>query len=432
MKLVQSWGRLESTLHQVVSLTSPQQAKIAIKEKSPGLAFGNGRSYGDICLNPNGFLWNTQGLNNFCSWVPETGRLTTEAGVLLKDVQQTFLSRGWMLPVTPGTQLVTVGGAIANDVHGKNHHAFGTFGDHIIRLWLLRTNGQEIECSRSINSEWFEATIGGMGLTGVILKAEIQLRQVNGPWLESETIPFQGLENFFSLSDSSESEWEHTVSWIDCLAGINTRGIFMRANPSKYNKMKETASGSRKIIFTPPISPVNQLTLSIFNSTYYWIQRARPGKSIVNYTNFFYPLDGILNWNRLYGPNGFYQYQSVIPRETGLDATREMLKEISRAGEGSFLAVLKTFGKRPPCGLLSFARPGVTLALDFPNRNFKTLALFKRLDSIVEEAGGTLYLAKDNRMSREMFFKTYPSLGKFLPFRDPGITSSMSRRLFGS
>jgi hypothetical protein len=206
----------------------------------------------------------------------------------------------------------------------------------------------------------------------------------------------------------------------------------MRANPSKYKKTEKSASSPIKINFTPPISPINKLTLNIFNSAYYWLQRARSGKSIVNYTDFFYPLDGILEWNRLYGPNGFFQYQSVIPRETGLDATREMLREISRAGEGSFLAVLKTFGNRPSSGLLSFARPGVTLALDFPNRNLKTLALFNRLDRIVEQAGGALYLAKDKRMSERMFIKTYPNLEKFLPFRDPGITSSMSRRLFGS
>ncbi len=432
MKLIQSWGRLEPQLHQIFPLSSPEQSKIIVKQHRPGLAIGNGRSYGDVCLNPGGILWSTLGLDNFCAWDSKHGRLTCEAGVLLKDIQKTFVPRGWILPVTPGTQLITVGGAIANDIHGKNHHAFGTFGDNVTRLWLLRTDGQEIECSKNFNADWFEATVGGLGLTGLITKAQIQLKTVNSPWLETQTIPFNGLEDFFSLSDSSESEWEHTVSWIDCLTGADVRGIFMRANPSAITQGKERSTMTKRMFFTPPVPPMNRPILRAFNFTYYWAQRAKPRISVAHYESFFYPLDGLLEWNRIYGPDGFYQYQSVIPRETGLDATREMLREISHSGEGSFLAVLKTFGERRAPGILSFARPGVTLALDFPNRKSKTLSLFSRLDSIVKSAGGALYLAKDARMDRNMFTSTYPDIDKFLNYRDPGITSSMSRRLLGN
>lgn len=337
-----------------------------------------------------------------------------------------------MLPVTPGTQFVTVGGAVANDVHGKNHHAMGSFGDQILRLWLARSDGQIIECTRGQASEWFFATIGGMGLTGVIVRVELKLRRISGPWLDTETIPYGSLDEFFGLSDASEAAWEHTVSWIDCLSGERTRGIFMRAKPSAATIGPLPKSGTRRMPVTPPVSLVNHMTLRPFNIAYHRLQRWKAGQAVAHYEPFFYPLDGLLEWNRMYGPKGFYQYQSVVPRAAGPDATREMLREIGRSGEGSFLAVLKTFGSRAGPGMLSFPRPGVTLALDFPNRRDSTLRLFSRLDEIVLAAGGTLYPAKDARMSRRMFESGYPRLAEFLPFRDPGITSSMSRRLLGS
>lgn len=432
MRAMQSWGRLSAAPHQVVPLDDPSRVTQAMQAHLPGIAFGNGRSYGDVCLNPGGVLWHTRGLDRLCTWNAQTGVLVCESGVLLRDIQQTFVPQGWMLPVTPGTQLVTVGGAIANDVHGKNHHAMGSFGDQLLRLWLARSDGQIIECTRNQASEWFSATIGGMGLTGVIVRAELRLRSVSGPWLDTETIPYGNLDEFFGLSDASEAAWEHTVSWIDCLSGERTRGIFMRANPSAARAGPLPRSGTRRMPVTPPVSLVNHMTLRPFNTTYYRLQRWKAGQGVAHYEPFSYPLDGLLEWNRMYGPQGFYQYQSVVPRAAGLDATREMLREIRRSGEGSFLAVLKTFGNRAGPGMLSFPRPGVTLALDFPNRRDSTLRLFSRLDDIVLAAGGTLYPAKDARMSRRMFESGYPRLAEFLPFRDPGITSSMSRRLLGN
>jgi len=429
---MQSWGRLRADPHHVVALDDPSHVVQALKAHALGIAYGNGRSYGDICLNPGGVLWHTRGLDRLYSWDPETGVLVCESGVLLQDIQQTFVPKGWMLPVTPGTQFVTVGGAVANDVHGKNHHAMGSFGNQVLRLWLARTDGQIIECAKDQASEWFSATVGGMGLTGVIVRAQLQLRRISGPWLDTEMIPYDNLDDFFDLSDASEADWEHTVSWIDCLAGERARGIFMRANHSAAATGPPPKTDTRRMPVTPPVSLVNQMTLRPFNAAYYRLQRWKAGWALAHYESFFYPLDGLLEWNRMYGPQGFYQYQSVVPRAAGLDATQEMLREIRRSGEGSFLAVLKTFGNRSGPGMLSFPRPGVTLALDFPNRRDSTLRLFSRLDDIVMNAGGTLYPAKDARMSRRMFESGYPRLQDFLPFRDPGITSSMSRRLLGS
>lgn len=431
---VHSWGRLSADAHSVVPLHDPGGVDEALQVHRPGIAHGNGRSYGDVCLNPNGVLWHTIGLDHLTSWDSNTGVLGCEAGVLLRDIQRMSAPQGWMLPVTPGTQLVTVGGAIANDVHGKNHHAMGSFGDHVRRLWLARSDGALIECGPTQEAQWFAATVGGMGLTGVIVRVELQLRRVTGPWLDTETIPFRGLNEFFILADGSEADWEHTVAWVDCVANTaaGVRGIFMRANPSAALQGPQPRKGHRRMPVTPPISLVNRWTLRSVNTAYYQLQRWRAGKSLQHYEPFSYPLDGVLEWNRMYGPQGFYQYQSVVPPHAARDATQVMLHEIARSGEGSFLAVLKTFGQRGAPGMLSFSRPGTTLALDFPNRGARTEQLFQRLDAIVLEVGGALYPAKDARMPRRMFEVGYPRLHEFLPLRDKGMTSAMSRRLFGS
>lgn len=434
MTPVYSWGRLSDAAHSVVPLLDPDQVAQSLRTSRPGIAYGNGRSYGDVCLNPHGVLWHTVGLDHLTSWDPNTGVLGCESGVLLRDIQRVLVPQGWMLPVTPGTQLVTVGGAIANDVHGKNHHVMGSFGDHVRRLWLARSDGTLIECGPTQEAQWFEATVGGMGLTGVVVRAELQLRRVTGPWLDTETIPYHGMDEFFALADGSEADWEHTVAWVDCLtrSAAGARGIFMRANPSAALAGPEPRSGNRCVPFTPPVSLVSRWTLPPLNNAYYLLQRTRAGKALQHYEPFLYPLDGVLGWNRIYGPQGFYQYQSVVPPFAARDATQAMLHEIARSGEGSFLAVLKTFGQRSGQGMLSFSRPGTTLALDFPNRGERTLRLFDRLDAIILEAGGALYPAKDARMPPGMFEAGYPRLHEFLPLRDPGMTSAMSRRLFGS
>jgi FAD/FMN-containing dehydrogenase len=396
-----------------------------------GLAYGNGRSYGDVCLNPGGGLWLTTSLDHFVSFDECTGILTCEAGVLLRDIQRLMLPRGWMLSVTPGTQLATVGGAIANDVHGKNHHRVGSFGDHVAEIHLIRTDGETIVCGPNLKPDWFAATVGGLGLTGVILDVRLQLRRVAGPWLGTETLPYQNLDEFFALADGSEEGWEHTVSWIDCISS-GGRGIFMRGNHVERSGEASRAGKRLSVPFVPPIPLINRLSLRPFNAAYYHMQSAKAGRGIAHYEKFFYPLDNILNWNRIYGPQGFYQYQSVVPRDVGEDAVKAMLGQIAKSGDGSFLAVLKTFGNRQPVGMLSFPKPGVTLALDFPNKGERTLKLFERLDVIVREAGGRIYAAKDARMPRDLFESGYPQLGEFKNYRDPGISSALSRRLMGN
>ena len=432
MRPISSWGRLSAVPHRLVPCLSMYQAEDALKAQKPGLAFGNGRSYGDACLNPDGFLWVTRGLDYLKDFDRTTGRLICEAGVLLKDIQTLVEPEGWMLPVTPGTQLITIGGAIANDVHGKNHHMYGSFSDHLVRIRVMRTNGEVIECGPDLNREWFVATVGGIGLTGLIVQAEIQLKRVPGPWLTTETIPYSNIAEFFKYSDDSETHWEHTVSWIDCLAGNGGRGLFMRANPSHLSVGAKPRSQNSRIPFVPPISMVNKFTLRPFNEAYYRLNKSKSGRqSTVHYQPFFYPLDHVQDWNKMYGPRGFYQYQSVVPRDVGEAAVAEMLRVIGRSGQGSFLAVLKTFGNREPLGMLSFAQHGVTLALDFPNNGTQTIKLFEQLDQIVSAAKGRIYLAKDARMPRALFESGYPRFQEFLPYRDPGISSAMSRRLFG-
>ena len=394
------------------------------------LPVGLSKSYGDVALSSGSRVVSSLSLNRLLAWDPETGVLECESGVLLSDIQSTFVSQGWMLAVTPGTSYVTVGGAVANDVHGKDHHFTGTFGEHVLGLSLYRSDGQVIECSRGANEDMLRATIGGLGLTGFIATVRLQLRAVAGPYFDSEVIPYDSLADFFSLSESTEKEgWQASVSWFDCSTSKAGRGSFTRGNSSARKGDAAAAGLGLGVPFTPPISLVNKLTLDVFNTGYFHLQKRAAGKREVHYREFYYPLDGVKNWNRIYGPKGFFQYQSVIPMADAVAATEEMLSTIKRSGQGSFLAVLKTFADREPAGLLSFARHGVTLALDFPNRGDRTEKLFRALDEIVSEAGGTLNPSKDARMSREMFQAGFPGITEFSKFRDPQVVSDFSRRV---
>ncbi len=430
MRPLSAWGRLSADPHAVVELSDRTAVAAQLAAGRPGIAHGLGRSYGDEALNPGGTVWRTAGLDRLVAFDAATGRLRCEAGVTLATIQDLFVPRGWGLPVLPGTRHVTVGGAIANDVHGKNHHLTGTFADHVVSLVLQRTDGETVACGPAQRPEWFAATAGGLGLTGVIVEAELQLRHVAGPWLETETIPYEGLEAFFRLSGESV-DWEHTVSWIDCTRVAPLRGLFLRGRPSA--RQDGTWRPRRLAVpLAPPLSMVNRLTLAPFNRLYRAMNARHAGRvRRVHELPFLFPLDAIADWNRLYGPRGFRQYQSVVPDDAAAPATAEMLATIAASGEGSMLAVLKTFGPRWPRGPLGFPRPGVTLALDF--REHRDLErLFERLDAIVAAAGGRLYPAKDSRMPRALFEQGYPRLAEFLPFRDPGIGSAMSRRLMGS
>jgi FAD/FMN-containing dehydrogenase len=430
MQVVKAWGNLGADLHEVQRLT--ERAQPLPTGVGPTLAFGNGRSYGDVALNPGGRLLQMRGLDRFIALDCASGAVEAEAGVLLDDIIRMALPRGWFLPVTPGTRFITLGGAIANDVHGKNHHRAGSMGHHVQELELLRTDGERIRCSPAERADWFSATVGGLGLTGVILRAKLQLKRVDGEWMQGRSQAFSTLKDFFSMSAEAERQHEYVVSWIDCVHGRgDARGILFAASHASDTAPPPANKASRRVPLTPPVSLINGLSLRAFNMAYYQRHALGQGPLRQHLLPFFYPLDSLLEWNRIYGPRGFHQYQCVLPRRNEQAATAELLNAIRSSGQGSFLAVLKTFGEQPGLGLLSFPLAGTTLALDFPNRGASTLALFDRLDAIVREAGGRLYPAKDARQSRSMFEAGYPRHAEFTAFRDPGLSSAMSRRIFG-
>ena len=430
----QSWGRFPP--HHQEAVRYGWRSDDLPVSGGPGktyLPFGNGRSYGDVCLNTGGILIETRGLNRFIGFDPEAGILRCESGVLLSEILEFAVPRGWFLPVTPGTQHVTIGGAIANDVHGKNHHRLGTFGRHVPQFELLRSDGSRLACSSGENAEWYRATIGGLGLTGMITWAEIRLKPVRSTLIDQEVIRFQNLDGFFSLAEESDEQFEYTVAWVDCLAKGPSlgRGLFIRGNHAEEEKGHTPAkrAGRLSVPFTPPVSLVNRLSLRLFNSFYFRkpLPRERPQK--VPFGPFFYPLDGIRDWNRMYGPRGFLQFQCVLPPGPSRAAMEEILGRISSAGKGSFLAVLKRFGDITSPGLLSFPRPGITLALDFPNDGIRTLELLDSLDEITRASGGAVNPSKDARMAAGSFQAFFPRWGELKPFIDPAFSSSFWRRV---
>ena len=430
-----SWGRVQwLALESVTPVSRFELLPSRANNLMTFLPYGNGRSYGDSCLNAEGTLLKCRSLNRFIHFDSNTGVLRCEAGVLLSEILSLVVSQGWFLSVTPGTRFVTVGGAIANDVHGKNHHRSGTFGCHVRQFELLRSDGQRLICSAESNDALFAATIGGLGLTGLITWAEFQLRRIRSPWINAETIRYHSLEEFFALCDESDLDYEYTVSWVDC-AGSGKRlgrGLFMRGNhASGLARQDGYSAKSRTFPFVPPVSLVNSWTLKAFNTAYYHKQFQLQTQQLLHYEPFFYPLDGLLEWNRMYGPRGFYQYQCVIPMLDGKEAIKELLSEIAGSGMGSFLAVLKVCGDISSPGMLSFPLPGVSLALDFPNRGEKLHQLFQRMDTIVSSADGRLYPAKDGRMPGHLFRNGFPRWQEFSHYIDPHFSSSFWRRVMG-
>jgi FAD/FMN-containing dehydrogenase len=430
-----SWGLYPRVAQQVVTPNWRDEPLDA----GPGtmLPCGNGRSYGDSCLNGDGRLLHTRHLDHFIAFDPQTGVLRCEAGVMLEAILSRFVPLGWFLPVSPGTRFITLGGAIANDVHGKNHHVAGSFGLHVRAFELLRSDGQRLLCTPEQNPEWFAATIGGLGLTGLITWAEIGLRRIASPWMSVETCKFHDLDEFFRYSTESESKYEYTVAWIDCAAKGKAlgRGLFTRGNhiPAPAGRRLPAPPKQLPLPITPPFSMINALTLRAFNSFYFHRQVRSSSDGISHYEPFFYPLDRIANWNRLYGPRGFLQYQCVVPPEPAPELIAELLRLIAMSGTGSFLAVLKQFGSRPSLGMLSFPRPGTTLALDFPiDGKGNAFDLLARLDEVVVDAGGAVYPAKDARMSGIHFRRYFPAWEKFQSYIDPHFSSSFWRRVMGT
>lgn len=427
-----SWGRAHRFEHQPNRLEWRSQIDLS-KFNKLMLAQGLGRSYGDCCLNPQGILLLTKNLDHMIDFKPDTGILECEAGVSLDAILKLIVPYGYFLPVSPGTKFVSIGGAIANDVHGKNHHVAGTFGNHIESIVLARSNGDLLTCSARENQELFAATIGGMGLTGLIISAKIRLKKAL-PLIEQEVIKFKSLTELQEIEEASLNNYEYTVSWIDTLAKGKEfgRGLYFRGNHSKniHKEMSTYLHSNPKlqVFFDAPNFFLSELNIKIFNTMLFHKQISEKKCQTVRYNQFFYPLDSVKSWNRLYGKRGLYQYQFVVPCDS-LDFLKEVLGFLHKSKQASFLTVLKKFGSIKSPGMMSFPMQGWTLALDFPNRGNATLKVLSDLDKIISEMKGRLYPAKDGHMPSSLYQDSYPSLKEFVKYLDPKFSSNFWRRV---
>jgi L-gulonolactone oxidase len=428
-----SWGRIVRDRHVVARPRFGDELPGLLRRLSPdapGLPIGLRRSYGDSILNPEGRVIDMTALDRVIAFDRQTGLMRAEAGLSLSQALQVLVPAGWFVPTTPGTRFATLGGAVANDVHGKNHHTAGTFGASVTRLSLLRTDGSAHELAPG--DQLFHATVGGLGLTGVIAWVEFRASRIPSAHLDAEDTAFMRVEDYFDIAADRKTRFEHTMAWVDCSTGGAQlgRGIFSAANWSPHGDLAtHTEQPRRKVSLDAPGFTLNALTVRAFNSVRHELKRMRYGPYRTHYEPFLYPLDGIADWNRLYGANGFYQYQCVLPPASARDGVVELLKTISASGQGSPLAVLKDFGSNPAAGLLSFPMEGTTLALDFRNQGERTLRLMADLDRIVADAGGRLYPAKDGRMPAAMFRAGFPKWQDFCAYLDPGLSSAFWRRV---
>lgn len=427
MKL-SGWGRFPRVETRLVTARGQGDAVRTVAGGGPLIARGNGRAYGDPAIGPRTTL-SLLGMDRMLGFDPATGVLTCEAGVLLKDILDVFVPRGWFPPVTPGTKMVTVGGMIAADVHGKNHHAAGCFGDHVQSLDLLLADGRVVACGPDRDPELFAATRGGMGLTGVILRASFRLIPVETGYVRQEILRAGDLDTIMGMFEDSAG-WTYSVAWIDCLAkgarmgrSLLFRGEHARVEelpgPARSRPLDVAVRRARTVPIDFPAITLNRLSVGAFNELYWRL--GTPREELIDYDRFFYPLDSLLEWNRIYGRLGFMQYQCVLPAATSARGLRQLLTAIGAAGNASFLAVLKLFGRQE--GVLSFPMEGYTLALDFP-ADAAAFGLLLDLDAIVAEHGGRLYLAKDARMGAALLRRGYPGVAGFRALRAArGLTS---------
>jgi len=424
------WGRLFDYRHAVKQPESLAEANFSDNKRS-SLFHGMGRSYGDVALNDGGTLIETTRLNRIVEADWDAGTIRAEAGLTLNALMQKSIPRGWFPKVVPGTRYVTLGGAVANDVHGKNHHNTGSFGASVLRLGLRRSDGQKLTLGRNDNSEMFALTLGGLGLTGFIEWVELQMQPITSSNMYVENHRFESLGEFFAIGQE-RADWPYSVAWIDCFAKRTSlgKGIFTRARHHYGDGTLEAGATEPKLAlpFPLPSFALNRLSIGAFNKLY----AIRPGaryKGIVPYQKFFFPLDSIANWNRMYGARGFFQHQSLLPPEAARLGLEQLLETISRAGQGSFLAVLKRYGPEQSPGVMTFGGEGYSLALDFANKGRQTLNLLERLDAIVVDHGGRIYPAKDAAMSEATFKTGYPQWRELEAKRDPAMSSSFWRRV---
>lgn len=421
--LIHGWGRYPKLVARQHEPADVDGLRTVLEGESPGvcIARGSGLSYGDSALA--GDVISSLGLRHVCELDSATGVLRCTAGLSLREVLREIVPRGWFLPVLPGAAMVSIGGAVAADIHGKNHHRDGSFCEHVLNLTLMLADGEVVHCGPSQRPELFRATCGGMGLTGIILEAEMQLVPIASSTMIARSQPAAGLDECFELLEVHEQA-RYSVAWLDCLArGPRMgRGIIHLAEHEVGGELRKRGRPGLRIPFTTPGKLLNRHSLSLFNSAYFRWQNFRAGRNRLDHEAYFFPLDRIRDWNRLYGAAGFLQYQFVLPTEAGRDGIATVLQRVSDAGKGSFLSVLKKMG--PANGnLLSFPTGGYTLALDF-RREASLFPLLEQLDTIVLDHGGRIYLAKDARMSETVFKAGYPDWEKFLAIKqqvDPNM-----------
>lgn len=423
-RVVSGWGGYPRT---ETSLFRPDRVPALdslLGSAGPSLiARGSGASYGDAAVNGAGGTVLTERLNRFLAFDPDTGVLSCEAGVTIEDLLRHLLPRGMFPPVTPGTKYVTLGGCVACDVHGKNHHRSGSIADHLIDFDLFTAAGTLVRCSREAQPDLFWATVGGMGLTGIITELRLRLAPVESPYLAVDYDRAENLDAALRLFDDDQ-RYTYSVAWLDCLARGRSlgRGVLMRANPlgaaaAAARGLPAGRWGIARRLTVPfglPAALLNPVTVGAFNSLYFHGHPARSREVPVHYDTYFYPLDRLRRWNRLYGRRGFFQYQCVVPSEAGREALVSLLEAVSRNRRASFLAVVKRFGAADPAQLLSFPRPGYTLSLDIPRDGAGVFPFLDALDDTVVRSGGRVYLAKDARLSCDRFRAMYPEAEAWL------------------
>ena len=415
MKL-QGWGKFPVIESKSLLINRRDELKISPFKKSEAsvIAYGNGRSYGDSALADYHIPMRT--FNRFLNFDSHHGLLTCEPGVLLSEIIEVFLPRGWFLKITPGTKLITVGGAVASDVHGKNHHKQGCFSNSVKSLKLILPNEREYVCSESENTALFRATCGGMGLTGIISEVTLQLKKVNSQWINQKTIPTKNLEDTFEAFEKYADE-PYSVAWIDTLAkgNIAGRSVLMTGDFSSDGDLNYKASKKINIPFNAPSFLLNKLTSKSFNWLYYNKSRAGKSEQTVSVDTFFYPLDAISNWNRIYGKNGFVQFQFILPKRNSFEGLRNIVNKISESRYPSYLAVLKLYGPENK-NYLSFPLEGYSLALDFKVEK-GLIEFLRNLSREVQKYDGRIYLAKDAIVEKEIFEKGYSKIQEFRDFR---------------
>ena len=439
------WGRfprIEGRAKRPEKIATLQEI-VRAGESTSLTARGAGRSYGDAALNKDGYLILTERLNRMLAFNKETGVLCCEAGVTLGEILDVFVPHGWFLPVIPGTRFVTVGGAVAFDIHGKNHHCDGSFANFVTSFQLLTASGDIHTCSPHEHSDVFWATLGGAGLTGIITQVSFRLRRIASSYIKRHTIKAKDLDEALALFDTSSSTYPYAVAWIDCLASGRSlgRSILMfgqHARLADLDARRQQAplrfehKHRMRIPFDLPASLLNPRTVKAFNMVYYARQRSKKKHTISPIDPFFFPLDAIKDWNRMYGKRGFVQYQCVFPVTQSREALIRMLTVLRRTGSGSFLAVFKRLGPASE-GLLSFPMSGHTLSLDIPVKS-GLAAFLDELSRLVVDYGGRVYLAKDAYLKPDVFRAMYPAFPKWAAIKariDPHniFASALSRRL---